>query len=979
MTPYNINLFMPGMKCAPLTLETESLGGSETAGICMARELSRLGHRVSLMCNTEKTIIDQDNVRWYPLDAWDKFGATNPSDISIVQRVWEPFARVVNSRLNWIWCHDLGQVRNRNTARATAWNIDKVLVPSKYMAKQYHDVLQVPKEQLFVTRNGIDLSVVERARQQTAGQARNMKRVVYSARPERGLDVLLKQVMPMLWERSPDYKLVICGYNNPVEHLAPFYDELTNLAASYGRRVEIRGHLTKLELYKLYLTSGLYIYPTPSPILKDFVEISCISAMEAQACGLPIVTTHNGALPETIAKMAGRLVKGSPLDKDYVAKFCNEVALLADPGAWQEASEAGLKRGRALDWSGVAKDWTKLADAEFKRLNNDPVRLARHFIRHSEIDGAKKALAKVEGRDREVEDVKAVINKRYGFARSDKTFAEHYREDGARHNSRFEKIIKERPDHFAPMFQQSGESRFQIIEQYIRNNPDAKVIADYGCGHGWCDVYLHNRVPDRSWIGVDIDPNAIKWSRFFAEKYAKVPDRLTFIEGDHTAELPEQADMLICSEVLEHVRHPQATMDSIEQWVKPGGLVVLTVPWGPREMKQVDEDTPYMHLREFDQHDIEDMFGGKPHFQCNSVFEDICPVTQMPVGFYVVTYKANRQPVGFIDWTRKLRVQRPRESVSVNILGGPGCEATLQWCLTPLRYFADEIVIADCGMSEMALRMAEAAGAKLFRASPPLQHGFETPRNEALAQSTCDWIFWVDSDERICDSERVHKYLRRNIFDAYAVRQHHFAVDTQFKPDMPARLFRRDTKKPIRFFGMIHEHPEMELNKGPGTVVILSDLHIFHVGYESEAKRRKRFARNYPLLVWDQEKYPDRKLQKHFVIRDNVQMAGYEVQKNGNRMTPNAIRLCEEAVALYKEHFAGHNMFANIDVLEYYSRALRMLGRGFECSFNFAASRDGVGPLQEPGMYRFETPDELIAELSQQIHEQADQYTENFW
>ena len=79
------------------------------------------------------------------------------------------------------------------------------------------------------------------------------------------------------------------------------------LAEAFGDRVVQHGALPKRDLYRLMATAGLYLYPPPAPVHPEFAETSCITAMEAMACGLPWISTDRGALPETVGG-AGLLV-----------------------------------------------------------------------------------------------------------------------------------------------------------------------------------------------------------------------------------------------------------------------------------------------------------------------------------------------------------------------------------------------------------------------------------------------------------------------------------------------------------------------------------------------------------------------------------------------------------------------------------------------------------------------------------------------
>ena len=48
---YHISMLVPGMPFNGDTLDEKSLGGSETAGLSLAREFSRMGHHVCMFAN----------------------------------------------------------------------------------------------------------------------------------------------------------------------------------------------------------------------------------------------------------------------------------------------------------------------------------------------------------------------------------------------------------------------------------------------------------------------------------------------------------------------------------------------------------------------------------------------------------------------------------------------------------------------------------------------------------------------------------------------------------------------------------------------------------------------------------------------------------------------------------------------------------------------------------------------------------------
>ena len=209
-----ISLLVPGLPFNGETIKTESLGGSESAGYYLAKALAQRGHRVTMFNNTPQRGT-WDGVEYRPVGEWAQYASACPHDVAIVQRLPEQFARPLLTRLNVLWCHDLTLGRNAGTFKGVLWNVDKVAVLSQFMLDQYKRVLGLPDEQFFKTRNGVDLSLF-------GPNVRDKFKLIYAARPERGVDNLLEHIWPRLLKAEPRLRLHLCSYNNSVPHLDGF-------------------------------------------------------------------------------------------------------------------------------------------------------------------------------------------------------------------------------------------------------------------------------------------------------------------------------------------------------------------------------------------------------------------------------------------------------------------------------------------------------------------------------------------------------------------------------------------------------------------------------------------------------------------------------------------------------------------------------------------------------------------------------------
>ena len=184
--------------------------------------------------------------------------------------------------------------------------------------------------------------------------------MIYASRPERGLQYLLASLWPRIRAYSPEAELYICTYEVDLQALPPkvrnIYQEIDRLIRETPGVVAL-GNLTKEAYYGHLAEAQLMLYPC------DFPEISCIVALEAQACRTPIITTDNFALRETVG-VKDWLIGGNPWERAYQDPFIARVKnLLATPSFY----EATVQRGYdwvvpKYTWAVIAQEWSELFD-----------------------------------------------------------------------------------------------------------------------------------------------------------------------------------------------------------------------------------------------------------------------------------------------------------------------------------------------------------------------------------------------------------------------------------------------------------------------------------------------------------------------------------------------------------------------------------------------------------------------------------------
>lgn len=334
------------------TLNERPLGGTETALINMAAELRRLGWNVRVFNNCPVPGL-YDGVEYIHYKEFDTFIRENSIDVFISVRYLEPFHMDIPAKVRMLWTGDAPDQPFLKTLgdRATIDSVDRIITVSRWQADGFAANFNVPHNKLFVSTNGINPDYFS-----ADSVKRHPYRLIYSSTPFRGLDILLS-LFPEIRARIPEAELFVYSgmavYQMPREQEERRFGALYKLADQPG--VVLKGNVSQMELAEAMMSSSLLAYP------NYFPETSCITAIEAMAAGIPVVTSRLGALPETL-EGAGVFIEGDPRSPEYQRSFVNEVVgILTDTGRWKTVSEIGRRRAMEIyPWSSVARRWDEV-------------------------------------------------------------------------------------------------------------------------------------------------------------------------------------------------------------------------------------------------------------------------------------------------------------------------------------------------------------------------------------------------------------------------------------------------------------------------------------------------------------------------------------------------------------------------------------------------------------------------------------------
>ena len=298
------------------TLSKRGLGGSESATINMAKELSKIGFEVTIFNDCLSDDCQPgiyDSVSYEPLSDISK---TNIKwDIAIGIRSIAPFVNkdlIGHSKVqNLPDFSKIHKVKHKvlmmhdtfcDGDHLVEHLVDTGLIDEIFTLSDFHTSyisncdhgkrrnFEVLKNKIFQTRNGIvkHLDWVDI-------KAKDPNLFVYNASVTKGMIPLVTKIWPEALKRIPDAKLTVIGgyYRFRADHGPDEQEVKWHELVKEHPDINFTGIIKQDEIAKILAKASYMIYPAAFP------ETFGISALESLAYNTPLITNRFGALEET--------------------------------------------------------------------------------------------------------------------------------------------------------------------------------------------------------------------------------------------------------------------------------------------------------------------------------------------------------------------------------------------------------------------------------------------------------------------------------------------------------------------------------------------------------------------------------------------------------------------------------------------------------------------------------------------------------
>lgn len=132
--------------------------------------------------------------------------------------------------------------------------------------------------------------------------------------------------------------------------------------------------------------------------------------------------------------------------------------------------------------------------------------------------------------------------------------------------------------------------RRAVYDHFVDEAKAGMRVLDVGCGSGPNIKMINDLFPqakDIEYYGVDISPRAIEAANEYKGKAGIENCLFELGDAENLRYRDAEFDIVICTEVLEHLPHPRAALREIHRVLKNGGASIITTPNRGNVLKRV--------------------------------------------------------------------------------------------------------------------------------------------------------------------------------------------------------------------------------------------------------------------------------------------------------------------------------------------------------------------------------------------------------
>lgn len=364
--------------------ENPGIGGSETSHVEMARRLSEHGHTVVSVAPVpwREAREAPGGAVWLNVDddgiAKAMAHMRGGPDIVVVYRAPAIIDHLPEGVNAWLICQDVdyrspGNELTPERARKFSRIVALCETHGQYLRAAHPEV----KDRVCVSSNGIKVETIEQIAQNPP--SRNPFKLIYASSPDRGLETLL-HIFRRAHEAIPDLEISLhYGFSNMdrvIEHFGPKHqaaqikDRIFKLMDQPG--VTWHGRTGQTELLKAWFSSGIWCHPS------NFTETSCITCMEAQACGAIPITQPVWAIAENVR--FGTFIDGNVDTQLVRARYVREILRIAS----QPELQAEI-RGEMMNYAQMRFSWEQFVTQWEEWAGDDATRRSLEMELREEV------------------------------------------------------------------------------------------------------------------------------------------------------------------------------------------------------------------------------------------------------------------------------------------------------------------------------------------------------------------------------------------------------------------------------------------------------------------------------------------------------------------------------------------------------------------------------------------------------------------